>query len=60
MLIYSYNVRFGAELITSGKTPYYLVTAYDDNPESEYYGEAVQGGAKVNAVTSNYGWNGLN
>lgn len=45
-----YNVNFGAELITSTKTPYYLVTAYDDDPTSESYGEPV-GGAKVNAET---------
>lgn len=45
-----YNVSFGAELVTSTKTPYYLVTAYDDDPTSDSYGEPV-GGAKVNAKT---------
>lgn len=46
----SVNCSFSAELISSANPPFYLVTAYDNNPKSPYYGESV-GGAKVDAKT---------
>ena len=46
----SSNIRFKAHLVNNGGAPYYMVDVYDDNPDSETYGEAI-GGAKVDART---------
>jgi len=44
------TTRYTAKLITSNGEPYYLITAYDIDPNSETYGWAI-GGAKVDART---------
>lgn len=44
------TTRYTAKLITNDGDPYYLITAYDNDPDSEYYGWAI-GGAKVDART---------
>jgi hypothetical protein len=44
------TTRYTAKLITNDGDPYYLITAYDNDPDSEYYGWAI-GGAKVDAIT---------
>lgn len=43
-------LRFSAELIQNNGAPYYLVTVYENNKSSQYYGMAI-GGAKVDART---------
>ena len=44
---------YGAKLVQNGQYPYYLVSAYDQNPNSTTYGEAI-GGAKVDAITGQF------
>ncbi len=44
---------YGAKLVQNGQHPYYLVSAYDQNPNSTTYGEAI-GGAKVDAITGQF------
>jgi cell division protein YceG involved in septum cleavage len=44
---------YGAKLVQNGQHPYYLVTAYDQNPNSTTYREGI-GGAKVDATTGQF------
>jgi flagellar basal body-associated protein FliL len=44
---------YGAKLVQNGQHPYYLVSAYDQNPNSTTYKEAI-GGAKVDAITGQF------
>jgi cytoskeletal protein RodZ len=44
---------YGAKLVQNGQHPYYLVSAYDQNPNSTTYREAI-GGAKVDAITGQF------
>ena len=46
-------VNYEAVLVQNGQHPYYLVTAYDQNPNSTTYGEGI-GGAKVDAITGQF------
>ena len=44
---------YGAKLVQNGQHPYYLVSAYDQNPNSTTYREAI-GGAKGDAITGQF------
>ncbi|UTB32908.1 MAG: PepSY domain-containing protein [Methanobacterium sp. ERen5] len=47
------NVRYSATLVKNSNNPYYRITVYDNDPESEFYGEDI-GGAKVDAKTGEF------
>jgi hypothetical protein len=47
------NVRYSANLVKNSNNPYYKITVYDNDPESEFYGEDI-GGARVDAKTGEF------
>ena len=47
------NVRYSAALIKSCENPYYKITVYNNDPGSDFYGEAI-GGARVDAKTGEF------
>jgi len=43
------RTRFTAKFV-NGDSPYWLVTAWQNDPKSDFYGQSI-GGAKINAIT---------
>lgn len=56
VLPYRYT-SYSAKLVQNGQHPYYLVNAYDQNPNSTTYKQGI-GGAKVDAKTGKFLGNG--